>query len=227
MNWTEPETLSAFLEYREPQDGAHWVSCLIALLRDARVVTGRDVTTGEVEVDKQDLAGRWLGAVGYMTFFDQIGSAYRPGNVPELVFGPTFIKALRYFAPEIGEAEREALYALRCSFVHDYSLVNVPSQGSQAVRELRTHHFMHTAPDETGTIVRLPRQRWDGIGGNCRINNATWVNLWALGDLAETVFRRLAKLHETGDLEIALPGGLSELQRRYSMTVRPIRFVDP
>lgn len=226
VNWTEEETLSAFLHYREPQDGAHWVSCLIALLRDARVVTGRDVTTGEVEEDKQELAGRWLGAVGYMTLFDQIGSAYRPSNQAELA-GQHFLKALQYFAPEIGELERDALYALRCSFVHDYSLINIPTMGNQQVRERRTHHFMLTAADEGGPIVKLPVQRWDGDVDHCRLSNATWVNLRALGDLAEKVFHRLISHHEAGTLTIALPGGLNELQSRYAMTIRPIRFVDP
>jgi hypothetical protein len=226
VNWTEQETLSAFLDYRWPQDGAHWVSCLIALLRDARVVTGRDVATGEVEPDKVELAGRWLGAVGYMTLFDQIGSAYRRADVAELS-GQAFMKAFQYFAPEVNEAERDALYALRCSFVHDYSLVNVPKQGRQEVRDRRTHHFILTAEDDAGPIVKLPPERWDGDLDHCRIRNATWINLRLLGNLAEEVFKRIVVLHETGDLIIALSGGLTELQRRYAMTIRPIEFVDP
>lgn len=224
--WGEDKTLAAFLEYREPADGAHWVSCLIALLRDARIVTGRDLETGQVDPSQSVAAGRWLGAVGYMTLFDQVGSAYRLRNVAELS-GQPFTKALRYFAPELGEREREALYALRCSFVHDYSLVNVPTNGSIRVRELRTHHFMLTAPSGEGDIVKLPVQRWDGDIAHCRLRNATWVNLWALGDLAETVFSRLVDSFNEGKLAIAVAGGLQELQRRYAMTVRPINVIDP
>ncbi|WP_336160088.1 hypothetical protein [Amycolatopsis sp. VC5-11] len=161
-----------------------------------------------------------------MTFFDQVGSAYRPRNVAELA-GQSFIRALRYFAPELDEGEREALYALRCSFVHDYSLVNVPTMGSARVRELRTHHFMLTAPSGDGSVVRLPSRYWNGDISHCRLSNATWVNLWALGDLAEKVFSRLADLRSNGNLAIALEGGLRELQRRYAMTIRPINFIEP
>ena len=189
-------------------------------MRDARGATGRNLETGEVEPDKVKQAGCWLGAVGYMIMFDQVGTSYRPLSTVAIQ-GATFTRALEYFVPEVSEPEREALYALRCSFVHDFSLINVGKGANQQLRELRTHHFILDDAEQSGPVVRLPLHRWDGELAHCRKGNATWVNLRSLGDLAETVFKRLIALQEKGELTIALTGGLLELQRRYAMTIYP------
>jgi hypothetical protein len=155
-----------------------------------------------------------------MMMFDQVGSACQlAGGPPEQ--GPSFVKALKSFAAGVGELEREALYALRCSLVHDFSLVNIGSSR-------RTHHFMLDDGEQLGPVVRLPPEPWDGQLGHCRMSNATWVNLRSLGDSAEEVFTRLVDLHEQNELAIALPGGVAELQRRYAMTIRPgLRVAEP
>ncbi|WP_328448775.1 MULTISPECIES: hypothetical protein [unclassified Amycolatopsis] len=184
VNWSERGTPVAC---RLPAERPHRASRLIAVLREARQATGRNPETGRIEPGSGALSGNWLGAVGYLMLVDQVGSAYRPAGVPA-VPGPPVVRALRYFAPGVGEPEREALYALRCSLVHDFGLVSVGGPG-------RTHHFM-LDDAEGGPIVRLPPEPWDGRAGHCRRFNATWVNLRALGDLAEDVFRRLSTLPE-------------------------------
>jgi len=99
--WSEHDTISAFLIYRRRRSDAHWVSSLVAVLRDARAATGRYLATGEVS-PKQRGSGSWLGALGYMVMLDQIGECFRPANASSLPHGtPDFIKALTYFADEI------------------------------------------------------------------------------------------------------------------------------
>jgi hypothetical protein len=155
-----------------------------------------------------------------LMMFDQVGKTFRPAGVPAAA-NPPVVEALRRFAPQVGASEREALYALRCSLLHDFGLVNVGSPR-------RTHHFLLDDAEQVEAVVRLPPQPWDGQLAHCRIFNATWINLRSLGDLAEEVFTRLTDLHEKDELVIALPGGLAELQRRYAMTIRPgLRMVDP
>ncbi|WP_410626336.1 hypothetical protein [Amycolatopsis sp. cmx-8-4] len=155
---------------------------LTAVLREARRATGRDRETGRIEPGKAALSGNWLGAVGYLLLVDQVGSACRAP-------GPPVVRALRQFAPRVGEPEREALYALRCSLVHDFGLVTVGGPG-------RTHHFMPADAAGSGPVVRLPPEPWDGRVEHCRRLNATWVDLRALGDLAEEVVRRFAGRHD-------------------------------
>jgi hypothetical protein len=90
------------------------------------------MATGEVS-PKRRASGSWLGALGYMVMLDQIGECFRPANATPLPNAtPDFIKALTYFAEEIPDRERQALYALRCCFTHDYSLVNITARSDQA-----------------------------------------------------------------------------------------------
>jgi hypothetical protein len=189
VNWSERETRSGFPACR-----------LTTVLREARRATGRNRETGRIEPGRAALSGNWLGAVGYLLLIDRVGSACRPP-------GPPVVRALRSCAPRMGESEREALYALRCSLVHDFGLVNVGGPG-------RTHHFMlddfRDGAERPGPVVRLPPEPWDGRVEHCRRFNATWVDLRALGDLAEEVF---AGLHPAGE-----PAGP---RRRYPVTHHP------
>jgi len=218
--WSDRDTLSAFLTYRRRRGDVHWVSSLVAVLRDARGTTGRYLVSGRVNVKRQQRAGCWLGALGYMVMLDQIGECFRPADADSPSAGtPDFIKALTYFADEVRDPERQALYALRCCFAHDYSLVNIPA-GRGALDRQRLHHFLLDA-EETGPLVTLPGTPWDGNLARRPRYTATRVNLRSLGDLGEAVYTRLRHLHENQELRIALPGGAAELRARYAFTVYP------
>lgn len=178
-------------------------SGFVAAIRDARLATGRDQTSG-VKVDDQR-HGSWLGALGYMALLDQVGKCFKPRSKGP-VEGAAIIKALRYFT-SLGTEEIDAIYALRCGFAHDYSLVNISSKPGL------THHFLvHESP---GPIVTLPRERWSGDYSQRTAENQTRVNLEALGDVVETMYAVLLELDQQGDLEIVLSGGSDELLWRY------------
>lgn len=213
--WSAHDTLSAFLTYRRRRSDTHWVSSLVAVLRDARGATGRYLATGEVS-PKRRASGSWLGALGYMVMLDQIGECFSPANASSLPGDPPdFIKALTYFAEEIPDRERQALYALRCCFAHDYSLVNI------STRSDRQHHFRLSDDPAPCPLVDLPAVPWDGNLVRRSIGTATRVSLRRLGDLAESVYARLLDLHSRRELNIALPGGAKELRGRYAFTVYP------
>src|SRR5437016_5185759 len=55
-------------------DGNVW-SCFAAALHDARKASGRNEDTAEV-VDPAS-QGNWLGAIGYLCMFDQLGTTVR------------------------------------------------------------------------------------------------------------------------------------------------------
>jgi hypothetical protein len=151
-----------------------------------------------------------------MVMLDQIGECFRPVNAsPLLSVTPDFIKALTYFAEEIPDRDRQALYALRCCFAHDYSLVNI------SARSDRQHHFRLTDDPAPCPLVDLPAVPWDGNLARRSIGTATRVSLRRLGDLAESVYARLLDLHGRGELSIALAGGAKDLRARYAFTVYP------
>jgi hypothetical protein len=208
---------SMILAYLQPWSGdpADVISCFGAALRDARGASLRNVATGWADEDTwDDHSHSWLGAVGYMVLLDQLGSSIRPlrarnaGRPPE-----AFLRAIHDYSPEVTAAEREALYALRCCFVHDYSLVN------RSGRQDRQHHFQLFATHDP-ILVRLPDEPWDGApvllaDPERHARTTTHVNLRKLGDLVETIVRRAAALASQGRLEIALAGGTNEMALRY------------
>ncbi|MDQ0380294.1 hypothetical protein [Amycolatopsis thermophila] len=231
VNWSERETISALLRYqpaRSPLE-PHWVSCLMAGLRDARSATGRDVESGNVDPATIDKIGNWLGALGYMVLLDQIGQCYRIRSVELKQPASDFVNALSLYAPEISFLEAQALWALRCSFAHNYGLINAPKIKNVILREQLTHHFLLDASSDPGApLVRLPKVKWDGQLAHCSKFNATWVDLRSLGDLVEAIYRKLVELHDENSLVLGLPGGLAELQKRFAITIHPgLRMVGP
>lgn len=220
--WSDDDTITAFLTYHRRRAGiTHWGSSLIWVLRDARAATGRYLSSGEVG-PKPERSGSWLGAVGYMIMLDQIGECYRPADAAPLPKGtPDFIKALTYFADDVPDLERQALYALRCCFVHNYSLVNIPTTRNAEIRAQLQHHFLLGDDPAPCPVVQLPTERWAGNVGYRPNRMATRVSLRRLGDLAESVYARLLDLHEHRELRIALRGGGLELRSRYAFTVYP------
>lgn len=205
--WPDDEAIATFLDVRPaPPSPPYWVSCFSAIVRDARVASRRDAGTGQLAGVPSDT--EWLGALAYMIMLDQVGDCFRivggAGN------GPSLLCALRDFT-NLDDDDAEAIYALRCSFAHDYGLVN-PSGNYR-----RQHAFRLIACGDRPVVMR-PATPWSGDLGYVR-GKETLVDLVALGELAEGVVRRLGELHRAGSLEIALPGGVPELFARYAYHV--------
>ena len=156
-----------------------------------------------------------------MVMLDQIGECFRPANATPLPKTPDFIKALTYFAEDIPDRERQALYALRCCFAHDYSHMNIPTQGTAESKAQRRHDFLVGYDAAPCPVVQLPAEPWNGRIDYRPARTVTRVSLRRLGDLAESVYARLLELHERRELSIALPGGAKELRARYAFTVYP------
>jgi len=182
-----------------------YFSGFMAAIRDARKATSRNEDNGEKIPEKH--YGSWLGAIGYMTTLNQIGNCFRPKN-SALIKGNTIIKALSYFS-SLSKAEREAIYALRCSFTHDYSLSNI-NPGNP----LRQHRF--TVCQGSDFIVKLPKDKWNGDYNNRTRDNCTIISLEGFGDLVEGIIKKLIVLANNDELGCILNGGCNELLLRYS-----------
>jgi hypothetical protein len=203
---TEEEAIQRHLTALSFSTSVNHFSGFVAALRDMRGATGRNPDTGE-KISGQG-HGNWLGATGYLMLLDQIGSCFKPRSSAGIT-GNTIHKALGYFT-QLPDREIDALYALRCAFAHDYSLYNIPPNGRQSLQ----HHFV--VWEGSGPLIRFPNTPWNGDYNNQTNENATWVNLEALGDLVEQVYRQLLNLAAANQLDIALGGGADELVRRYS-----------
>jgi len=194
-------------------------SCFDAALRDARKATGRNQDTGSVE--DPVAGGYWLGAVGYLCLFDQLGTTIElrtPGAslhtritaLPPSGSERAFRKTLYQFS-DLNDRATATLWALRNSLAHNYSLVHIPRNPSRT--ELR-HRFRLRVGGEV--LVSYPRQVWDGrFPGN---GMHTFVSLTRLSDVGETVALRVRQAHSKG----AIASNLSddELRGRYFLAIR-------
>jgi len=181
-------------------------SALIRALGNIRKETGRDKNGLKILGEDH---GSWLGAIGYMVILDQIGNCFRPRTRLTLHNLSSIQKALRYFT-HLGHRRINAIYALRCALAHDYSLCNYHKNQSLQ------HRFVVTQ-GESPPLVKLPRVPWDGDILKNERRNVTVVNLEKLGDLVETIYKRLIALHKHNSLEISLKGGPNELIQRYQI----------
>ena len=185
-------------------------SCLTAALRDARKISGRNLTTGQPDTANQcGHLGSWSGAMCYLTILDQIGECYRPNAKAQIPNGFAIKKALKYFTT-LSDPEIDAIYALRNAFFHDFSLYN-----RNAAHQSLQHTFT-VDNHPTNNVVVLPATPWDGQMANRTAHNNTYINLKALGDLVEDIYKSLITLESSGTLTLDLPGGNSELLDRYT-----------
>lgn len=181
------------------------ISGFAACLKDIRVSTGRDPQSGIV-IDPQR-TDSWLGSIGYMVLLDQIGSCFKPKNV-QLAQGNSIMKALSHFT-NLGNDEKQVIYALRCALAHDYSLININAKEPKL-----THNFGLTRG--SGVLIRMPKTQWDGNYQNRNANNQTLVDLQELGNLVENICKNLFALANKDELEIILTDGTDELIQRYT-----------
>ena len=161
--------------------GMEYKSPYMAALLDARAATGRDINTGEI-IDSNKV-GNWSGALAYMVLIDHIGiflSKVTGGNTDRI----KFVKALKDFT-NLSNPHIYALYALRCAFAHQYSLINVGKGHNAAL----LHHQFNVHRGEL--LIALPPFPWNGIRTEATNNLITSISLKKLGDLVEEIHKTL------------------------------------
>jgi len=195
--------------YRESNSKTYF-SGFCGALKDARKMTGRNILTGSKDSSNTfGHLGSWLGTLGYLSLLDQIGGCFKKVNGPAIESNKSgIIKALKNFST-LDDNEIDAIYALRNSFAHDYSLNNIGH------RQGLTHQFIVDNSDSNPVVI-LPTQNWDGTLANMSAQNTTYINLQALGDLIEDLIKTISGLNDNNQIEIVLSGGKEELISRYS-----------
>ncbi len=209
LNNLDPISIHLILKEHKQEDGKILESCLTHALWEARHITGRDQATGVIlePLPEGSYPGRWSGTMIYFSILDQIGECYQPtGAVPNST--NSIQKALELFT-SLPPLERDAIYALRNAFFHDFSLYNRNNKYPNL------QHVFNVDNHPTNPPVLLPATKWEGAMSNNNPENITYINLRALGDLVENIYLKLLYLHEKGQLELILPGGQSELLGRY------------
>jgi hypothetical protein len=204
------DILTGYLSEQQPfaTPQGEKISTLISGFRDARRVTTRPIVSGLFTMDELfdpernwDLLGCWLGAMGYMTVMDQIGTAFQLVDQIDEAFDSPVYRALKNFGGGLDDRQIHALIALRNAFMHDYNLVNVPKTKNKTIKKLQTHRFSVTAfPSDD--VVRLPEVEWTGDYENKQWDprTATEINLFGLGNIVERLLLSLRMLLDQGNL---------------------------
>lgn len=192
-------------------------SSFSAALRDARGATGRGPDGKVVEPER---SASWLGAMGYLAFLDQVGTAVRSVDFqrPAGDRQPALRRALAQFAPSwVTEEHGLVLWALRNSLAHDYSLFSQHRDRSGQLVVDSSRHFAFSFDVEGDELIQRAEAQWSGVlhPDELPIECRTVVSLRQLGDLAERVRARVVEEHACGRLRIALDGGADEMNVRY------------
>jgi hypothetical protein len=196
------EALKMYLFGHPSSKAIKVTSCFKAAARDARKATRRQKNGNKKSGVNH---GRWLGAIGYMSLLDQIGGCIKPTG-KKTKYTNEIKKALDYFDSGLNDDEINALYALRCSFTHNYSLINIDSnfKGINKSKDKLTHCF-HVGVGNTGKVVELPLEKWDRDFSNISSNNITYIDLEAFGDLVEEICQKVIEKYRENKLELSLP----------------------
>lgn len=191
-------------------------SSLILALKNARLITNRDVNKGKVSFKiKAPLAPSNLGgAILYLIVLELIGVCFKRINKKKEKGNPIYL-ALRNFS-SLSINQSKSIEALRHSFAHSYGLININKNKKNIIVQELTHHFSLTA-DPKGKLINERNQFWDGLLETRNKNNVTEVNLWKLGDLVESVFETLLAENNKENVDLILPKYMEELKAKYTV----------
>jgi hypothetical protein len=210
---SEREALLMYLTAQHPGEQLGFMSSFQAVLHDARGVTRRD-GDGVVRPGQDSHSSAWIGAVAYLTFMDQIGTALTLRDRPKEEPGNAVRLCLRDFAPNMPARDVDAIYALRCALVHDFSLFNMNPDTPRM-----KFHFGFVA-DTSSPLVAHSQEQWTGkFDGINWATTQTTINLRAIGDLGEACNRAVMEAWHAGRVQSRLEP--AELVIRYGIFYNP------
>ena len=189
-------------------------STLLQALKESRFTSARNPETGEIIKGRQ---WGFLGILGYLCLVDQIGAIFRPANSSRTV-NPNlneFRKALKYFTNLVDD-DIDALYALRCSYAHNFSMININIMRGKFI----SAHAFRLQSGTGQNLVTQAARAWDGklVNYNIPDDCITYVNPEEVGALVEKLVDTLVTLHKSSNLLCNLDG--SELISRYTFILQ-------
>lgn len=222
MNKEDRDLILQYFNPIQPFDffGSTRYSTLIAGLRDSRACTKRDLLSGKYNPNANEGdEGNWLGAIGYFTILDQIGSCYKPSGVENIKHTESSIKyAIEHFAYGLiqnNERKLSALIALRNAFTHDFNLLNIPRDRKKV--SMQQHKFTVMSDIKSNWVVKLPLSLWDGNIESKKFNDTsdnTFINLFGFGNLVESIHTLIYDMISKDQLELQLP--INKLINKYT-----------
>lgn len=195
-------------------------SCLLIALTDARKNTGRNVQTGQHELNIHTDGNTFInphsfiGAINYLLILDLIGEVFKISTITISATKTNNIyKALKYFS-STSDRDIDTIIALRNSLAHNYGLINIPS-----AKEVSTKQHKFTLDNfETTHLIQYPTAGvWPGDFTDKSSTTSTTVSYPRLIDLIESVYQQVKTEEANGNLILAITGGVDELKARFTI----------
>ena len=217
--FNEHEYLIKFASTLNFEEGRN--SCLVAALRDARRITGRNIDTGEREnyflgADKVVLSPYSpIGLVNYLLILDMIGNIFTAKG-KELDEVKNKIYSALFCFSNLSEEEIHVVLALRNSLAHNYGLANKKEKKNGKLDQRQTHKFILDNTTQA-PLICFPKVPWDGQFSTKTEDQSTTVGTIALMNLVEEVYHTLLTKLEKGTATLNLAGGIEELNSRFTV----------
>lgn len=194
-------------------------SCLIIALNDARKISGRDISNGNITNNILENGQSFLnpysfiGVVNYLLILELIGEIFRlktfTTNKKNCIY-----KALKQFSNSLTDKDIDTIIALRNSLAHNYGLINIPADPKEYTTKL--HKFI-VINSTTNNLIRYPIKLWNKDYTDKSVDTSTQISVIQLQDLIETVYNNLVIEIEKDSVDLALANGLDELKSRFTI----------
>jgi hypothetical protein len=181
-------------------------------LRDARLITGREIKTGKsMHNILSNSKGEHLkpyspiGLLSYLIILEMIGKIFqKTGNKIE---DCGIISALRDFS-KLNEREIYTIKALRNALGHSYSLTNIPFDKKHYENSLHlfAFHISGNVP-----LIQYPNPIWDGNYN--KTESRTWIQINELFNIVDLIIQFIADNLE--NKEIKLKMDINEIKTKY------------
>ena len=192
-------------------------SCLTIALKDARLITGRNLVTGQHQLNILQNENNFIspysfvGMINYLLILDMIGSIF-------LISGfktkrSNIYNALKQFS-SINDKEIDTIIALRNSLAHNYSLINLPWYKEEDSRKL---HKFTLDNSENAELIKYPTNHIarNLIFSDKSESSSTIIGYRKIIDLIELVYENVKSKFENGFILYRL--GVDELKARFTI----------
>ena len=210
---TETEFLKDFIRVKIQDEKIS--STFSKALKDARLITGRDLTTGKSKhFLLKNSNGQILkpyspiGILNYLIVLEMIGNLFQPYD--ETNTNRKGIPAALGQFSKLKEKEQFTIDAFRNGLAHGYSLINIPKNPKH--NNNSRHRFVYTAFHDI-PIIKFPTKPWNGTFSDEYDNSSTWIQLNELFELIEQIISKVDSGIENNEVKLKIP--IAEIKARY------------
>lgn len=194
-------------------------SCLKISLHDARLISGSNLETGQFNYNILESNNHFLSpysficVINYLLVLEIIGSVFNLKSTKTNKKNNIF-RALHQFST-LPNQDIDIIISLRNSLAHNYGLVNIPLNSKENKTKRHKFSLLNT---EDAKLIQYPATPWDGDFKNKSDDVYTKIGVHKLINLVEEVYSNVISSIENKKINIALIGGIDELNARFTIS---------